>query len=51
MKRITFRFKDNEIYKEFMKKAKFEDDISFQGFVEKAINDYLNDEYNPKNKQ
>ena len=48
MKRITFRFKDDEVYKVFMKKAKFEDDISFQGFVEKAIEDYLKGNYNPK---
>lgn len=48
MKRITFRFKDDEVYKEFMQKAKFKDDISFQKFVENAIKDYLNDNYDPK---
>ena len=51
MKRITFRFKDDEIYKEFMTKIKFKDNSSFQEFVEMAIENYLSGNYKPNKEE
>ena len=49
-KAINFRFKDSNKHKEFMKKA-LDDDISFQGFVDKAIEDYLEGNYSPEKEE
>ena len=47
MKRITFRFKDDKIHREFMTRVQFDEDSSFQEFVELAVEDYLKGNYNP----
>lgn len=43
-----FRFKDKEKYKDFISKSKIKNDMSIQEFFEKAIDDYLSGNYNPK---
>lgn len=47
-KGYNFRFKSKEQHKKVMNKLNYEDNISFQEFIENAIVDYLNDNYNPK---
>ena len=47
MKRTGFRFKDDNIHREFMTRVQFDEDSSFQEFVELAVNDYLEEKYNP----
>lgn len=46
-KGIIYRFKDKEQYKEFMKRIQYDEESSFQSFVDRAIRDYLNGDYNP----
>jgi hypothetical protein len=47
LKRITYRCRDDEKYKEFQHKI-LDDDLSFQEFIDKTVDDYLDDKYNPK---
>ena len=47
MKYGTYRFKDNQKYKKLKIKL-LEDELSFQDFVSKCIEKYLNDELDPR---
>ena len=46
-KGILYRFYDKDNYFDFMDKAR-RADLGFQSFVELAIKDYLEGNYNPK---
>ena len=46
MKRITFRFKSDEVHEKFMTKIKYREKMSFQEFVEECVDKYLNEEIN-----
>ena len=46
MKKQTYRIEDNH-YKELQKKL-IDNDMSFQGFVDQVVEDYLKGIYNPK---
>ena len=45
-KRPTYRC-ENKKYKKLRKKL-IDDDMSFQGFVDRLVKDYLSGNYNPK---
>ncbi|MFW6145622.1 MAG: hypothetical protein ACOC4Y_02355 [bacterium] len=47
-KQQTYRYYDKEKYFDFQDKLN-RSELSFHEFVSRAINDYLEEEYNPKN--